>query len=118
VSADVEALTEVLLAFEGASGHMDYMPWYRDMARRVLDALPEMLRADGAAGDALRERLGLADAIREARVAALYETTKAWQYKGWAEVFIPMPNTGLPSLAAGQGVTEWLRARTEQENGR
>lgn len=57
------------------------------------------------------------EAAAEARGAerALRDLTHEWQFKGWADV-VPdaLNSTGIPALAVGQAVTDWLRARAAQ----
>ena len=81
--------------------------------RAAVSALLDHLDAVRPDVDALVEA-----AERRGRVAGMRETERAWQINGWADVLIPMPTHGDPSLAAGQAVTEWLRARADEEASR
>jgi hypothetical protein len=79
-------------------------------ASEMADHFLDVIRPDVAALDAAAERRG--------RVAALRQVALSWQTGGWADVLIPMPTQGIPSLAVGQVVTDWLGARADEEASR
>lgn len=82
---------------------------HQDFERRLRDIQAEMARQVASL-----ERQA-ARAEQKGRQAALTEVTHAWQFKGWADALLPFPTVGLPALAVGQRVTEWLRARATSE---
>ncbi|HEX8489332.1 MAG TPA: hypothetical protein VF642_12360 [Propionibacteriaceae bacterium] len=53
----------------------------------------------------------VAEAERRGADRALRETADAWQFGGWTELTAVKVGAGIPALAYGQAVTDWLRAR-------
>lgn len=54
----------------------------------------------------------VADREERARAEALREAADAFQVNTWADVITPALKTnGIPALAVGQAVVDWLRAR-------
>ena len=118
---DLAALVEEVLAAhvlgetEGGSatgsrcrcscGEENYINSTRDMALRKARAhVAAELAQVVAAGSAERER--------ELRAEVLREAATAFQINTWSDVITPALRTeGIPALAVGQAVVDWLRAR-------
>lgn len=59
----------------------------------------------------------LAARDEQIRREAVEAVAREWQYGGWTILTAPPPAGGIPSLALGQRVTDWLREKTEQIGG-
>lgn len=53
----------------------------------------------------------LAERDHKTATDAVEKVAREWQYGGWTILTAPPPAGAIPSLALGQRVTDWLRAR-------
>lgn len=85
----------------------------RNIVNQILDESGASVKRRQAINDRCDEFVAelLATHVKEARAAALKETADTWQWGAWADVLKPPPPGGIPTLAHGQQVTDWLRAR-------
>jgi hypothetical protein len=93
----------------------DGAPYPEAVQEYVRRHLPPVVVISAKADEEVRIALvaALESVAGVAAERAVSDVANAWQFKGWADVLIPMPTEGIPALAVGQLVTEWLRARAD-----
>lgn len=101
-----EALRGVLPMSSDGTGHIDCeYDEERNLNCGCIDVLP---RAAAAVLEAV---------LPGVRARAISDVAYQFQMGGWTILTAPPPAGAIPSIALGQRVTDWLRARADEERG-